>query len=136
MDTHRTRFRVRYAETDAAEIVYYSNFFIYFEVGKMEMFRDLNLPYDRCLPMIEAHCDFKTPAYFDDLLEVQTTVPEVYEKGFKVYSKVYRVGKTKDKEDLTLLAEGYTVHLTADENRKVHKLPEEFIKAFGKPDKD
>ena len=88
MKTFKTEVRVRYAETDAAEIVYYSNFFIYFEVGKMEMFRELALSYDRRLPMIEAHCDFKNAAKFDDMLEIHTTVPEFYEKGFKVESKI------------------------------------------------
>ena len=128
MKTFKTKVRVRYAETDAAEIVYYSNFFIYFEVGKMEMFRELDLPYDRQLPMIEAHCDFKMTAKFDDLLEVHTTVPEVYEKGFKVESKVYR----EDDGKLNLIAEGYTIHLTADKNRNVKPVPKRFINAFKK----
>jgi len=124
----KTQVRVRYAETDAAEIVYYSNFFIYFEVGKMEMFRELNLPYDRRLPMVEAHCDFKNTAKFDDLLEVQTSVPEIYSKGFKVVSKLFR----DDQGKLTPIAEGYTIHLTTDKNRKPHNVPKKFIIAFGK----
>ncbi len=132
MKTHKTRFRVRYAETDAAAIVYYSNFFVYFEVGKVEMFRDLNIPYDHRLPMVEAHCDFKSSAKFDDQLEVHTTVPEVYEKGFKIVSKVYR----KDNGKLTLLAKGYTVHLTGDMKRNIIPIPKEFIRAFGAPKKD
>jgi len=127
MKTYKTQFRVRYAETDAAGIVYYSNFFIYFEVGKMEMFRELKLPYDRRLPMVEAHCDFKKTAKFDDIIEVQTTVPEVYEKGFKVVSKIYRVDK---KNKLTFLCEGYTIHITTDMKRKAVKIPKKFIDAF------
>jgi len=128
MKTFKTQVRVRYAETDAAEIVYYSNFFIYFEVGKMEMFRELDLPYDRQLPMIEAHCDFKIPARFDDLLEVHTTVPEIYEKGFKVVSKVFRVENTK----LIPLCEGFTIHITTDMDRKPKKVPKKFVEEFGK----
>jgi acyl-CoA thioester hydrolase len=127
MKVFKTQVRVRYAETDAAEIVYYSNFFIYFEVGKMEMFRELNLPYDRRLPMVEAHCDFKNTAKFDDLLDIHTTVPEVYEKGFKVESQIFR----DDDGKITPIAEGYTIHLTADTARKTHKLPKNFVKAFG-----
>ena len=105
MKVFKTQVRVRYAETDAAEIVYYSNFFIYFEVGKMEMFRELGLPYDRRLPMVMAHCDFENTAKFDDLLEVHTTVPEVYEKGFKVESKIFRNddGKITVKGDAIIL---------------------------------
>lgn len=128
MKTFKTQVRVRYAETDAAGIVYYSNFFIYFEVGKMEMFRELNLPYDRRLPMIEAHCDFKNTAKFDDLLEIHTTVPEVFEKGFKVVSKIFR--DESGKSEMTPIAEGYTIHLTCDLNRKSVELPQEFKEAF------
>jgi acyl-CoA thioester hydrolase len=126
MKTYTTQFRVRYAETDAAGIVYYSNFFIYFEVGKMEMFRELGLPYDRRLPMVEAHCDFKKTAKFDDLIEVQTTVPEVYEKGFKVVSKIFKV----EKKGLLLLCEGYTIHITTDMDRNARKVPKKFVDAF------
>jgi acyl-CoA thioester hydrolase len=126
MKTFKTTVRVRYAETDAAEIVYYSNFFIYFEVGKMEMFRELGLPYDRRLPMVEAHCDFKNTAKFDDMLEVHTTVPETYEKGFKVVSKLFR----QDGVELTPIAEGYTVHITTDKDRNALPLPKEFREAF------
>lgn len=128
MKTFKTEVRVRYAETDAAEIVYYSNFFIYFEVGKMEMFRELKLPYDRCLPMVEAHCDFKNTAKFDDLLEIHTTVPEVFNKGFKVESKIYR--KDGNKKKPTLIASGYTIHITTDDNRKTQKVPNYFLDAF------
>lgn len=92
----------------------------------MEMFRELNLPYDRKLPMVKAHCDFMNTAKFDDLLEVHTAVPEVYEKGFKVESKIFR----KEGKKLTKIAEGYTVHLTADKNRKVRKVPKDFMEAF------
>ena len=92
----------------------------------MEMFRELGLPYDRRLPMIEAHCDFKNTAKFDDLLEIHTTVPEVMEKGFKVSSKIFR----KDQKKLIPIAEGYTIHLTADKNRKVKNVPKSFLDAF------
>ena len=126
MKIYKSEVRVRYAETDAAGIVYYSNFFVYFEVGKMEMFRELGLPYDLRLPMIEAHCDFKNTAKFDDVLEIHTTVPEVYEKGFKVVSKIFR----NDKGKLTPIAKGYTIHLTTDKNRKVQKTPDYFKNAF------
>ena len=129
MKTFKSELRVRYAETDAAGIVYYSNFFVYFEVGKMDMFRELDLPYDLRLPMVEAHCDYKKPVRFDDVLEVHTIVSEIYPKGFKVDSKVYlKFGKNR-----TIVAEGYTKHLTTDMHRKVCKVPKKFIDAFGPP---
>ena len=128
MKTFKTQVRVRYAETDAAEIVYYSNFFIYFEVGKMEMFRELKLPYDRCLPMVEAHCDFKNTAKFDDLLEIHTSVPEIFEKAFRIESKIFR--NDPGKSEPTLIAQGFTLHLTTDLDRIVKAVPQEFLDAF------
>ena len=123
---YKTETRVRYAETDAAGIVYYANFLIYFEVGRIEMFRELDLPYDLRLPIVETHCEFKNPAFFGDMLEIQTSVPEIMEKGFKIENKIYR----KENGELVLLAQGYTTMLTADENRKVCKVPQIFIDKF------
>ena len=48
------------------------------------------------------------------------------EKGFKVSSKIFR----KDKKKLIPIAEGYTIHLTADKNRKVKNVPKSFLDAF------
>jgi acyl-CoA thioester hydrolase len=95
-------------------------------VGKMEMFRDLNLPYDSRLPMVEAHCDFKSPARFDEILEVHTYVPETYEKGFKIISEVYKI----DDKNAIELAKGYTIHITTDSDRNPIDLPDYFKKAF------
>ncbi len=74
---YTTRTRVRYAETDATGIVYYGSYFEYFEVGRVEMFRTLGLPYDWRLPIVETHCRYRAEARFDDVLEVETTVEEV-----------------------------------------------------------
>jgi acyl-CoA thioester hydrolase len=123
---YKTETLVRYAETDAAGIVYYANFLIYFEVGRIEMFRELDLPYDLRLPIVETHCEFKKPAFFGDLLEIHTRVPEIMDKGFKIENKIYR----KENEELVLIAQGYTTMLTADDNRKVCKVPQQFIDKF------
>ena len=123
---YKTETRVRYVETDAAGIVYYGNFFIYFEVGRIEMFRELELPYDLRLPIVETHCEYKKPVFFGDILEIHTSVPEIMEKGFKIESKVYR----NEKEELELLAQGYTIMLTTDENKKVCNVPKEFVEKF------
>ena len=126
VNIYKSQIRVRYAETDAAGIVYYANFLVYFEVGRIEMFRELELPYDLRLPIVETHCEYKSPAYFGDILEIHTSVPELMEKGFKIESKIYR----RVNDELELLAQGYTTMLTADENRKVCEVPEEFVKKF------
>ena len=65
----RTQTRVRYAETDATGIVYYANYLIYFELGRIEMFRELGLSYDRHLPIVETGCRYHASASFDAPLD-------------------------------------------------------------------
>ena len=84
MKVFKTRTRARYCETDAAEVIYYGSFLHYFEVGKMEMFRELKLPYDYRIPIVETACKYPAPARFDDLLEIRSWFDDVRDKGFKV----------------------------------------------------
>ena len=122
-----TRTRARYAETDATSIVYYNNYFIYFEVGRVEMFRELGLPYDRHLPIAETYCRYHASAKFDDLLEIHTWLEEVRSKGFRLAAKVFRI---VDGEEPTLLVEGYTSMVTVDEANRPIPLPAPFREAF------
>ena len=119
MKPHRTQARVRYAETDTSGIVYYNNYFIYFEVGRIEMFRELGLTYDRHLPIVEAHCRFHASAKFDDLLEIQTTCEELRTRAFRLGSRVYRLGDAAPE----LLAEGYVAMATVDDQGQLVPLP-------------
>ena len=123
----KTHTRVRYAETDAAGIVYYNNYFVYFEVGRIELFRDLGLPYDWRLPIAETHAEFHASAEFDDPLEIHSFVAEVRRAGFRIGCRVYR---TRRGEEPVLLAEGYTSMVTVGENKKPVPLPEAFRQAF------
>lgn len=126
--TYRTRTRVRYAETDASGIVYYANYFIYFELGRLDMFRQLGLPYDRRLPIVETACRYHASARFDDELEIHTTVEELRTKGFRVAHAVYRLGG--DGVEPELLVEGHTAMVTADENGTPVPIPPIFRAAF------
>ena len=76
--------RVRYAETDQMGVVYHSNFFIWFEVGRVELLRQLGFTYkemesvdDTHLPVVEVRCRYKAPAQYDDLLVVRTHMKNV-----------------------------------------------------------
>ena len=120
--------RARYAETDTSGIVYYNNYFVYFEVGRVEMFRELGLPYDRRLPIVEAHCRYHASAEFDDQLEVQTCVEEVRTRAFRVGSRVYRL--PGDGGDPVLLVEGYVAMATVDDDGQLVPLPAPFREAF------
>jgi len=74
----RTNIRVRYAETDQMGIVYYANYFIWFEVGRTDLLRAEGWSYRGmeqegfALPVIEAHCSYREPAKYDDDLEIKT----------------------------------------------------------------
>ena len=69
--------RVRYAETDKMGVVYYANYFVWFEVARADLLRSLGWSYREMeqagvsLPVIEAHCEYHRPARYDDELEVR-----------------------------------------------------------------
>ena len=74
-----TQVRVRYAETDQMGIVYYANYLIWFELGRVELLRSLGLAYSRLetdhgciLPVIEVHCRYRSPARYDDEILIET----------------------------------------------------------------
>ncbi len=123
-----TRTRARYADTDASGIVYYASYFLYFETGRVEMFRELGLPYDYHLPIVDTACRYRAPARFDDLLEIHSYVEEVRSKGFRIGHRVHRV---EPEGSLQLLVEGHTSMVTVGEDRKAVALPQSFRDAFG-----
>lgn len=77
MPSAATTMRVRYAETDRMGVVYYANYFVWFEVARAELLRTLGWTYREMeetgvfLPVIEAHCDYLRPARYDDEIEVR-----------------------------------------------------------------
>ncbi len=127
MKVFTTRTRARYADTDTSGIVYYASYFLYFETGRVEMFRELGLPYDYRLPIVETSCRYRAPARFDDLLEIHSFVEETRSKGFRIGHKVHRVGADGT---LELLVEGHTAMVTVGEDRKPVALPQQFRQAF------
>ena len=76
-----TAVRVRYAETDTMGVVYYANYLVYFEVGRVEFLRQHGLPMaevDRKvrMPVVEASVRYTRPARLDDLLRVRSWIAE------------------------------------------------------------
>ncbi len=91
MYEHITTLRVRYAETDQMNIVYYGNYAQFFEVGRAECIRDLGFSYKKMeelgvhMPVVELHANFLRPARYDDLITIKTMLrqlPEKYEITF------------------------------------------------------
>jgi len=106
--------RVRYAETDAEGVVYYANYFVYMEVGRVNYFRALGIDrrhFDRSdigLVIVEASCRYRAPARFDDLLVIRTWVQDVRRASFTFIYEIL------NGEDEHLLATGRTVQVFAD----------------------
>ena len=98
MYEHITTLRVRYAETDQMNIVYYGNYAQYFEVGRAECIRDLGLSYKKMeelgvhMPVVALEVKFLRPARYDDLITIKTmlkSLPEKHEITFhhEVYNE-------------------------------------------------
>lgn len=127
MDWHETEIRVRYAETDKMGIVHHSNFLIWFEFGRSDFCRARGFSYkemeekDNALMVVaEVYCRFKSPAFYEDVLIVRTKIEEIRSRSLRFIYQIYRPS------DETLIAEGETLHLVTDENKKVRKLPEQY----------
>src|SRR5213078_2473527 len=74
-----TTLRVRYAETDQMGVVYYANYLVWFEVARADLLRQSGWTYREMeaggvrLPVIEAHCEYRRPARYDEEIEIRTT---------------------------------------------------------------
>jgi acyl-CoA thioester hydrolase len=85
MKSGETSVRVRYEETDQMGVVYYANYFVWFEVGRTEYFRTLGMPYyefernDIYLPVTRAFAHYKAPARYDEVIRVVTDITNIQE---------------------------------------------------------
>jgi acyl-CoA thioester hydrolase len=126
-----TRLRVRYAETDQMGVVYHANHFIWFEVGRVELLRQLGFSYrdmeesDGCfIAVVDARCRYKAPARFDDEIIVRTHIKNIRESLIHFGYELLRAN------DGTLLAEGETTHLVTDPQMKVTAIPQKYMQVF------
>ena len=131
MMTGETKLRVRYAETDNMGVVYHSNFAIWFEVGRVELMRQLGLEYrtmekdDNChIPVVDLRVRYKAPALYDDEIVVRTRIANARQSLLHFTYEVLRAG------DQTLLATGETMHIIVDDKFQRRSLPEKYLKAF------
>ena len=122
---HETEIRVRYAETDAMGIVHNANYLVWFEVGRSALCRDKGFSYkemedeeNALMVVAESYCRYKSPAYYEDVLTIRTQVGEIRSRSLRFIYEVYRAS------DEMLIAEGETLHLVTDKDKKVRTLPE------------
>jgi acyl-CoA thioester hydrolase len=130
-----TRQRVRYAETDQMGIVYYANYLVWFEIGRVEVLRTLGLTYHELetqhkliLPVVEATCRYRAPARYDDEILIEARPSLLRGSVLKFAYRILRAAA--DGEEPRLLAEGETVHVVCDEHLKRMALPEEYARAL------
>lgn len=125
------RLRVRYAETDQMGVVYHANYFVWFEVGRVELLRQLGFSYrdmeqsDGCfIAVVDARCRYKAPARYDDEVIVRTHLKNVRESLVHFGYELVRAS------DGLLLAEGETTHIVTDAQMKTRTIPEQYVGAF------
>jgi acyl-CoA thioester hydrolase len=126
-----TRVRVRYAETDQMGVVYHSNYLIWFEVGRVELIRQMGLDYKRMeeeegcgISVVDVHARYRVPARYDDELVIETRMlaarGAVVKFGYRILRDV----------DSVLLCEGETMHVCVGRDMKKMCLPPKYAERF------
>ena len=125
-------YRVPYADTDQMGVVYYGNYLTLFERARNELMREAGYTYSRCeaegflLPVVHAEVDYRSPARYDDLLEVDAWVRMMKGVRVEIACEVRRKGEG------TVIARGFTRHcfVSSRDFRPVPP-PEELYGIFG-----
>jgi acyl-CoA thioester hydrolase len=132
MTTATTTLRVRYAETDQMGVVYYANYFVWFEVARAELLRAQGWTYREMetmgvlLPVIDATCEYLRPARYDDEIEIRTGGELLSPVRMSFSYEVRVVGDGRD----DLVATGRTLHAAVDRNGRPCRLPERITEVF------
>lgn len=112
--SNETKIIPRYSETDQMGVIYHSNYFVWFEVGRTDYLKESTISYKQMeamgiiLPVIEVNCKYKASAKYADNLIVKTTVEELSPTRIKFYYEIIR------EEDNVFIAEGFTEHVFVD----------------------
>ena len=127
-----SKIRVIYADTDAMGIVYHTNYIKWFEIGRTELFRDMNIIYavfeskGLNLPLTKAYCHYFQPAKYDQVLLIETELDYVKKASMKFNCVIWDERKEKK------LVEGYTVHACTNHEGKIVKIPENIIEKINR----
>lgn len=127
-----THLRVRYAETDQMGVVYYANYLVWMEVGRVELcraagirYRDMETDDDVLLVVAEANCRYLSPARYDDEIRIRTWIAAASPRLIRFEYEFFDVTTG------TMLATGFTKHLFCGPGVKPRKLPEKYWPQFG-----
>jgi acyl-CoA thioester hydrolase len=132
MKSAETRIRVRYAETDQMGVVYYANYLVWMEVGRVELCRACGFDYHDMeeqdgifLAVTEANCRYVSSARYDDEVIVRTWIEAVNPRTVTFSYEMLRAADSRK------LAHGYTRHLFLDRTFQRTRLPEKYFEMFG-----
>jgi acyl-CoA thioester hydrolase len=132
MAKNQTRVRVRYAETDQMGVVYYANYLVWMEVGRVEYckaagfnYRDMEIEDGVMLAVAESRCRYSFPARFDDEVVVETWVSEA---SSRMVTFAYEMRLAVDGKKL---AAGETRHIFCNRDLKPCRMPEKYREKFG-----
>ncbi len=126
---HTKLYRVIYGDTDKAGVVYYGNYLRFFEIGRTEFFRDLaNLSYKDLeeegimMPVVEAYIRYKSPAFYDDLLSIETAI-----SGLDDYSVTFFYRITRHGEDKVIVQGSTKLTVVDKEKGSIRKMPSKLL---------
>lgn len=127
-----TRLRVRYAETDQMGVVYYANYLVWMEVGRVELcracgfnYRDMERDDGVLLAVAESNCRYSSPARFDDEVIVKTWIDAA---GGRMVTFAYEMRLAGDDRKL---ATGFTRHIFLTRDLRPTRLPRKYFSMFG-----
>lgn len=122
--THCCSYRVIYGDTDNMGMAYHANYLRWMEIGRTELFRAWGVSYKTMeekgimLPVSEVSCKYVTPARYDTLMTIETTLDERIRGGLKFDYCIF------DRENGNLLAHGHTKHACVNPDGKVVRPPQ------------
>ncbi|MFB3924931.1 MAG: acyl-CoA thioesterase [Syntrophales bacterium] len=121
------KLRVIYADTDAMGIVYHTNYIKWFEIGRVELMREIGFVYSALeshgyyMPATKAFCHYLWPAKYDDIIQIETKIDYLRHASMKFNYEIW------DEKREKLLVEGYTVHAFTNKQGKIVRPPKEMV---------
>jgi acyl-CoA thioester hydrolase len=135
-----TRIRVRYAETDQMGVVYYANYLVWMEAGRVDLckamgfnYRDMELDDGVFLAVADASCRYRYPARFDDEVIIRTWIAEANTRMAIIAYEIRLAGGSAgpDAKPGRMLATGQTRHVFVSRDFQRIRLPEKYRAMFG-----
>jgi len=123
----------RYADTDAMGVVYYANYFVYFEVARTSALAELGHPYwdmekrGILIPVLRAHCEYHGPARYGDMLTVRTVRRRLGRARIRFDYSIHRVGADGES---AALATGFTEHAFVNPDGRPLRPPADIMALF------